>query len=42
MSPGQGSLLVFSGFDATPEELGISSTNLWLFKSNDMDGMLVF
>ncbi|XP_062859644.1 inactive all-trans-retinol 13,14-reductase-like [Trichomycterus rosablanca] len=40
MTPGQGSLLVFSGFDATQEELGISSTNLWLFKSNDMDGMM--
>ncbi|XP_072523448.1 inactive all-trans-retinol 13,14-reductase-like [Salminus brasiliensis] len=40
MKPGRGSLLVFSGFDATQEELGISSTNLWLFKTNDMDAMM--
>ena len=41
MKPGRGSLLVFSGFDATEEELGINSSNLWLFKSNDLDEMLV-
>ncbi|XP_060795433.1 inactive all-trans-retinol 13,14-reductase isoform X4 [Neoarius graeffei] len=39
MRPGRGCLLVFSGFDATEEELGISSTTIWLFKSNDMDAM---
>uniref|UniRef100_A0A8K9XDM0 Si:ch1073-13h15.3 n=1 Tax=Oncorhynchus mykiss TaxID=8022 RepID=A0A8K9XDM0_ONCMY len=38
---GRGSLLVFSGFDGTQEELGIVSTNFWLFKKNDMDGSLV-
>ncbi|KAK3560095.1 hypothetical protein QTP86_033895 [Hemibagrus guttatus] len=41
MRPGRGCLLVFSGFDATQEELGINSTNTWLFNSNDMDAMLV-
>ncbi|XP_046889006.1 inactive all-trans-retinol 13,14-reductase [Hypomesus transpacificus] len=37
MRHGRGSFLVFSGFDATQEELGIVSTNFWLFKNNDMD-----
>uniref|UniRef100_A0AAR2J367 Uncharacterized protein n=1 Tax=Pygocentrus nattereri TaxID=42514 RepID=A0AAR2J367_PYGNA len=41
LKPGRGSLLVFSGFDATAEELGINSTNLWLFKNNDIDAMSV-
>lgn len=41
MRPGRGCLIVFSGFNATQEELGINSTNTWLFKSNDMDAMLV-
>lgn len=41
MRPGRGCLLVFSGFDATQEELGINSSNTWLFKSNDMDAMSV-
>ncbi|XP_053496558.1 inactive all-trans-retinol 13,14-reductase-like [Ictalurus furcatus] len=40
MRPGRGCLLVFSGFDATQEELGINSSNTWLFKSNDMDAMM--
>ncbi|KAB5555277.1 hypothetical protein PHYPO_G00031850 [Pangasianodon hypophthalmus] len=40
MRPGRGCLLVFSGFDATQEELGINSNNTWLFKSNDMDVMM--
>uniref|UniRef100_A0AAY4CLG2 Amine oxidase domain-containing protein n=1 Tax=Denticeps clupeoides TaxID=299321 RepID=A0AAY4CLG2_9TELE len=40
MKHGKGSFLVFSGFNATQEELGIGSTNLWLFKSNDMDDMM--
>ncbi|KAG9262367.1 putative all-trans-retinol 13,14-reductase [Astyanax mexicanus] len=34
------SFQVFAGFDATQEELGITSTNMWLFKSNDLDDML--
>ncbi|XP_066520715.1 inactive all-trans-retinol 13,14-reductase-like [Hoplias malabaricus] len=38
--PGRASLLLFSGFDATPEELGITSTSYWVFKNNDMDGMM--
>ncbi|XP_019901847.1 inactive all-trans-retinol 13,14-reductase isoform X2 [Esox lucius] len=37
---GRGSFLVFSGFDATQEELDIVSTNTWLFKNNDMDGSM--
>uniref|UniRef100_A0AAZ3PHF4 Si:ch1073-13h15.3 n=1 Tax=Oncorhynchus tshawytscha TaxID=74940 RepID=A0AAZ3PHF4_ONCTS len=37
MKHGRGSLLVFSGFDGTQEELGIVSTNFWLFKKNYMD-----
>ncbi|XP_077359741.1 inactive all-trans-retinol 13,14-reductase [Festucalex cinctus] len=37
MKHGRGSLLVFSGFDGTEEELGLESTNFWLFKNNDMD-----
>lgn len=41
IKPGKAGFLLFSGFDATSEDLGITSTNLWLFKSNDMDTMLV-
>lgn len=37
MRHGRGSFLVFSGFDGTEEELGLESTNFWLFKNNDMD-----
>ncbi|XP_034564182.1 inactive all-trans-retinol 13,14-reductase [Notolabrus celidotus] len=37
MKHGRGSFLVFSGFDGTEEELGLESTNFWLFKDNDMD-----
>ncbi|XP_061787787.1 inactive all-trans-retinol 13,14-reductase [Nerophis lumbriciformis] len=37
MKHGRGSFLVFSGFDGTEEELGLVSTNFWLFKNNDMD-----
>lgn len=37
MKHGRGSLLVFSGFDGTKEELDLVSTNFWLFKDNDMD-----
>ncbi|KAF7705160.1 hypothetical protein HF521_020446 [Silurus meridionalis] len=40
MRPGRGCLLVFSGFDATQEELGITSTNVWSFRTNDMDAMM--
>lgn len=40
IKPGKAAFLLFSGFDATSEELGITSTNLWLFKSNDMDAMM--
>lgn len=40
MKHGRGSFLVFSGFDATQEELGIVSTNFWLFKNNDMDNSM--
>lgn len=39
MKNARGSFLVFSGFDATDEELGLESTNFWLFKNNDMDKM---
>uniref|UniRef100_A0A3B1K6G1 Si:ch1073-13h15.3 n=1 Tax=Astyanax mexicanus TaxID=7994 RepID=A0A3B1K6G1_ASTMX len=39
--PGKGSLLLFSGFDGTAEELGISAVSRWVFKNNDMDAMLV-
>lgn len=41
MKHGRGTVLVFAGFDATQEELGIVSTNSWLYKTNDMDDMLV-
>ncbi|XP_048871420.1 inactive all-trans-retinol 13,14-reductase [Brienomyrus brachyistius] len=40
MKHGRGSFLVFAGFDATQEELGIVSTNSWLYKTNDMDDMM--
>lgn len=37
MQHGRGSFLVFCGFDGTAEDLGLDSTNYWLFKNNDMD-----
>ncbi|XP_014886823.1 putative all-trans-retinol 13,14-reductase [Poecilia latipinna] len=37
MRHGRGSMLIFSGFDGTAEDLGLVSTNFWLFKDNDMD-----
>ncbi|XP_062382908.1 inactive all-trans-retinol 13,14-reductase-like [Sardina pilchardus] len=40
VKPGRGCFLIFSGFDATPEELDITSTNTWLFRNNDMDGLM--
>ncbi|XP_012693600.2 inactive all-trans-retinol 13,14-reductase [Clupea harengus] len=40
VKPGRGCFLIFSGFDGTAEELGIVSTNMWLFRNNNMDGMM--
>ncbi|KAG9267378.1 putative all-trans-retinol 13,14-reductase [Astyanax mexicanus] len=40
VKPGKGSLLLFSGFDSTAEELGISAVSRWVFKNNDMDAMM--
>ncbi|XP_052467048.1 inactive all-trans-retinol 13,14-reductase [Carassius gibelio] len=40
MRPGKASFLLFSGFDATQEELDIVPNSIWLFKSNDMDAMM--
>ncbi|XP_043086966.1 inactive all-trans-retinol 13,14-reductase [Puntigrus tetrazona] len=40
MRPGKASFLLFSGFDATQEELGIVPNSIWLFRSNDMDAMM--
>ncbi|TNN03257.1 hypothetical protein fugu_000286 [Takifugu bimaculatus] len=37
MKHARGSFLIFSGFDGTEEELGLTSTNFWMFKNNDMD-----
>ncbi|KAL7852673.1 hypothetical protein SRHO_G00184580 [Serrasalmus rhombeus] len=37
---GKGSFQVFAGFNAAQEELGITSTNTLLFKSNDLDDLL--
>ncbi|XP_072513519.1 inactive all-trans-retinol 13,14-reductase [Salminus brasiliensis] len=34
------SFQVFAGFDATQEELDVTSTNMWLFQNNDLDAML--
>ncbi|XP_028842731.1 all-trans-retinol 13,14-reductase-like isoform X2 [Denticeps clupeoides] len=34
---GMGSFLVFVGLDGTKEDLGINSTNYWMFKHNDLD-----
>ncbi|XP_061080908.1 all-trans-retinol 13,14-reductase-like [Conger conger] len=34
---GMGSFLVFVGLDGTTEELGIVSTNFWMYKHNDLD-----
>ncbi|XP_067333503.1 inactive all-trans-retinol 13,14-reductase-like isoform X2 [Channa argus] len=34
---GMGSFLVFVGLDGTKEELGIISTNVWMYKDNDLD-----
>jgi len=37
LKPGKGFFQVFAGFNGTKEELGISSTNMRLYKSNNMD-----
>ncbi|KAJ0058182.1 hypothetical protein NL108_009046 [Boleophthalmus pectinirostris] len=34
---GMGSFLVFVGLDGTKEELGIVSTNFWMYKDNNLD-----
>lgn len=36
---GMGSFLVFVGLDGTKEELGIVSTNFWMYKDNDLDSL---
>ncbi|XP_051762436.1 inactive all-trans-retinol 13,14-reductase-like isoform X1 [Ctenopharyngodon idella] len=40
LKPGKGFFQVFAGFNATKEELGISSTNMRLYKSNNMDEVM--
>ncbi|KAM9779955.1 inactive all-trans-retinol 13,14-reductase-like [Neosynchiropus ocellatus] len=37
---GMGSFLVFVGLDGTKEELGIPSTNFWMYKENDLDTLM--
>uniref|UniRef100_UPI0037E72136 all-trans-retinol 13,14-reductase-like n=1 Tax=Semicossyphus pulcher TaxID=241346 RepID=UPI0037E72136 len=37
---GMGSFLVFIGLDGTKEELGIVSTNFWMYKDNDLDPLM--
>ncbi|XP_041634348.1 all-trans-retinol 13,14-reductase-like [Cheilinus undulatus] len=37
---GMGSFLVFVGLDGTKEELGIVSTNFWMYKDNDLDVLM--
>ncbi|XP_077360739.1 all-trans-retinol 13,14-reductase-like [Festucalex cinctus] len=37
---GMGSFLVFVGLDGTKEELGIVSTNFWMYKDNDLDTLM--
>lgn len=34
---GMGSFLVFVGLDGSKEELGIVSTNFWMYKDNDLN-----
>ncbi|XP_034046293.1 LOW QUALITY PROTEIN: inactive all-trans-retinol 13,14-reductase-like [Thalassophryne amazonica] len=38
--PGMGSFLVFVGLDGSKEDLGIVSTNFWLYKDNDLDSLM--
>ncbi|XP_063077026.1 inactive all-trans-retinol 13,14-reductase-like [Engraulis encrasicolus] len=40
LKPGKGCLLTFCGFDAIPEELGLSQATNWFYKDNDMDKMM--
>lgn len=40
LKPGQGFFQVFAGFNATMEELGISSTDTRFYKSNNVDEMM--
>ncbi|XP_036446446.1 all-trans-retinol 13,14-reductase-like [Colossoma macropomum] len=37
---GMGSFLVFVGLDGSKEELGIVSTNFWMYKHNDLDQLM--
>uniref|UniRef100_W5N6B4 Amine oxidase domain-containing protein n=1 Tax=Lepisosteus oculatus TaxID=7918 RepID=W5N6B4_LEPOC len=37
---GMGSFLVFVGLDGTKEDLGIVSTNFWMYKHNDLDELM--
>ncbi|XP_075999201.1 all-trans-retinol 13,14-reductase-like [Genypterus blacodes] len=37
---GMGSFLVFVGLDGSKEELGIASTNFWMYKDNDLDSVM--
>ncbi|XP_020782797.1 inactive all-trans-retinol 13,14-reductase-like [Boleophthalmus pectinirostris] len=37
---GMGSFLVFVGLDGTKEELGIVSTNFWMYKDNNLDELM--
>ncbi|XP_071060261.1 all-trans-retinol 13,14-reductase-like [Pseudochaenichthys georgianus] len=37
---GMGCFLVFVGLDGTKEELGIVSTNFWMYKDNDLDSLM--
>ncbi|XP_034751061.1 all-trans-retinol 13,14-reductase-like [Etheostoma cragini] len=37
---GMGSFLVFVGLDGTKEEMGIVSTNFWMYKDNDLDSLM--
>ncbi|XP_039972445.1 all-trans-retinol 13,14-reductase-like [Xiphias gladius] len=37
---GMGSFLVFVGLDGTKDELGIVSTNFWMYKHNDLDTLM--
>ncbi|XP_003964437.1 all-trans-retinol 13,14-reductase-like [Takifugu rubripes] len=37
---GMGSFLVFVGLDGSKEELGIVSTNFWMYKGNDLDSLM--
>ncbi|XP_069490455.1 all-trans-retinol 13,14-reductase-like [Ambystoma mexicanum] len=37
---GMGSFLVFVGLNGTKEELGLVSTNYWIYKDSDLDSMM--